>query len=359
MSRSGGPRATPDPGAAVTADDLVDLVLGAPRRYTREEATAAVGLPVEDVRPLWRGMGFADVGEARAFTDNDVAGLVLVQALVDEGVLDPHTAVDVARSFGQTGSRLADWQVSTLARVLTARGLLDPSDGLDADEIATVYREAERLLPAMERLLVLAWRRHLAAAISRAIADADAGAAPETAGGVLTVGFADLVGFTRLTRRLPAGALARLVETFESVSSDVVAMTGARLVKTLGDEILFVAEDPVQGAETALLLHEAHREDDSIPELRIGLATGEVVSRMGDVFGTTVNTASRLTALASPGTTWCDRATADAVRQAGPHPPAGGRGVIVQARALGPRALRGLGVARPYEITGSVQGVER
>jgi adenylate cyclase len=356
VSRPGDPGATPDPGADVTADDLVELVLGAPRRYTREEAVAVVGLPVEDVRPLWRGMGFADVGEARAFTENDVAGLVLVQGLVDDGVLDAHTAVDVARSFGQTGSRLADWQVSTLARVLTARGLLDASDGLDAGEIATVYREAERLLPAMEQLLVLAWRRHLAATISRAIADADAAAAPETASGVLTVGFADLVGFTRLTRRLPAGELARLVETFESVSSDVVAMTGARLVKTLGDEILFVAEDPWQAAETSLRLHEAHREDDSIPELRIGLATGEVVSRMGDVFGTTVNTASRLTALAAPGTTWCDRATADALRAAGPEAAGETGRVVVHAKALGPRALRGLGMARPYEITGSVQG---
>jgi class 3 adenylate cyclase len=304
-------------------------------------------------------MGFADVGDARAFTDHDVEALCVVRSLVEDGVLDPHTAVDVARSFGQTGSRLADWQVSTLARVLTARGLLDPSDGLDAGEIATVYHEAQRLLPAMEQLLVLAWRRHLAATISRAIADADAGAAdPTTASGVLTVGFADLVGFTRLTRRLPAGELARLVETFESVSSDVVAMTGARLVKTLGDEILFVSEDALQGAETALRLHEAHRGDASIPELRIGLATGEVVSRMGDVFGTTVNTASRLTALAAPGRTWCDRATAEELRQAGPHGPDDSAQVAVQAKALGPRTLRGLGVARPYEITRVPEGAE-
>lgn len=341
------------PADGRSLEELVELVLGAPRLYTREDVAAAAGTDVEAARALWRGMGFPDVGEVRAFTGQDVEGLRTVVDLVRDGVLDEAAAVDVARALGQTGSRLAEWQVGTFARRLAERGALDASDGVRPDELDALYDEVETVLPSLERLVVLAWRRHLAAAVVRAVAEADAAADPDDeTTGLLTVGFADLVGFTRLTRRLTAGELARLVERFEAVSADVVAMTGARLVKTLGDEVLFVAESPGQAVETALRLHAAHADDDEVPELRIGLATGEVVSRMGDVFGTTVNRAARLTSLASAGATWADRPTVDAVRA-----PDGHRleRLVVSARSVGPRALRGLGVTWPYEITGAVQ----
>ena len=126
-----------------------------------------------------------------------------------------------------------------------------------------------------------------------------------------------------------------------------MAATGARLVKTLGDEVLFVAEDAEAAAETALRLHAANAEDPDVPELRIGLATGQVLSRMGDVFGTTVNLAARLTSMAHPGSTLCDRATAEALADTGSVQT--GR---VGVRAITPRPLRGLGLVRPFIIEG-------
>lgn len=98
---------------------------------------------------------------------------------------------------------------------------------------------------------------------------------------------------------------------FESRSADIVAAHGGRTLKTLGDEIMFVTADPESGAEVALRL--LSEQDDVIPAMRAGLATGQVVTRRGDVYGTTVNLASRLTDEALPGTVLCDVTTAAAL----------------------------------------------
>jgi adenylate cyclase len=319
-------------------DDLVDQVLGAPRLWRRDEVAQAAGIPLEDARRLWRAMGFADVGDAVAFTDEDVAALHLLSSLLRRGVLDRVTSVDVARSLGQTTSRLADWQVDTFGRLLVERGVLDDADPLSPGSAAALSRELDVLLPALERLLVHGWRRQLASSLERGLADAEATGAVES--GHLTVGFADQVGFTRLARRMEEAELAELVERFESRSADIVVGAGGRLIKTLGDEILFVAADPRDAAEASLRLLTEHEADDAVPRLRIGLATGVVVTRRGDVFGTTVNLASRLTAVARPDSVLVDAVTAHAL--------ADDEGL--RLRPLAPRAVRGIGLVRPVAL---------
>ena len=115
------------------------------------------------------------------------------------------------------------------------------------------------------------------------------------------MGFADLVSYTRLSQRLEERELALLVDRFGRRSSDVIAGAGGRLVKTIGDEVLFVADTPAAAATIGLELAEAMAADPELPDVRVGIATGTVLTRMGDVFGRTVNLASRLTALAAPG----------------------------------------------------------
>jgi adenylate cyclase len=319
-------------------DDLVDQVLGAPRRWRREEVARAAGVGMPEARRLWRAMGFADVGDAVAFTDEDVAALRLLVSLLDRGLLNRVLAVDVARSVGQTTSRLADWQVDIVGRQLVERGVVDRADPLAPASAQGLSRELSVLLPALEKLLVHGWRRQLAAAIERGLGDAEASGDVET--GHLTVGFADQVGFTRLTRRMEEPELAALVERFESRSADIVVGAGGRLIKTLGDEILFVASDPAAAAEASLQLLAEHRADEAMPRVRIGLATGVVVTRRGDVFGTTVNLASRLTAVARPDSVLVDGITADAL----------GESSAYRLRPLGPRAVRGIGLVRPVVL---------
>ncbi len=323
-----------------SAANVRDLVLQGPARYTREELALAASISVEEARRLWRAMGFADVGSARAFTDSDLTALLRVRSLVDTDVLDLDTAVEVARALGSTTSRLAEWQVDTLGRRLADRGLISSGEGLTAEDVGVVHATTASVLPVLEQIMVHVWRRQLAATLIRVLVTADPDSAEGVATGAATVGFADLVGFTRLSRQLEDDALARLVETFETVSGDVVASTGARLVKTLGDEVMFLADSAEQGAATALKLHRVHGADAEIPQLRVGIATGAVLGRMGDIFGPTVNLASRLTAIARPDSTLVDSATAEALQHRG-----------YTLRQITPRPVRGVGLVRAYALS--------
>jgi len=261
-------------------------------------------------------------------------------------VLDRSTAVDVARSLGQTMSRLADWQTDTFGRLLVERGVIDAADPLSDASTAGLFRELEVLLPALERLLVHGWRRQLAEAVERALGDAE----QTGESGHLTVGFADQVGFTRLARRMEEAELAALVERFESRSADVVTKHGGRVIKTLGDEIFFVASTPEAGAEVSLHLLSEHEKDDAIPRLRIGLATGTVVTRRGDVFGTTVNLASRLTALARPDSVLVDDVTAQGLSPEALDVDLRDELAPYELTPLPARAVRGLGTIRPVAL---------
>ncbi len=319
--------------------EVQQRILGDHLQFTREQVASDAHVPLEAARVLWRSMGYADVGEAVAFTQQDVDALHRMLNLIQVGHLDPDTANDLTRALGQTTARLADWQINALAGHLEREGVIDPVDGLAPATLDRFADELEKLLPDLEALLVYVWRRALATTVTRAVATGSGSTDGEA--GVLTVGFADMVGYTRLSRRLPEEELAMLVQRFEAVSSDIVAAGGGRLVKTVGDEVLFVTTAADAAAEIALRLHETHAEDDSVPEMRVGLATGQVLSRMGDVFGTTVNLASRLTAMAKPGGTLVDSETRLQLVEDGRFGLRGQRG----------RPVRGFGVLRAYVLT--------
>lgn len=319
-------------------DELEAVVLGGAERYTPDEMAAASRLTLPEVRRLWRAMGFPDVGEARAFTDADLNALLRVAALMERGLIDMDGIVEVARSMGQTSARLAEWQVEALGRRVTDEGLAWQGDTLDA-----LSGEMSELLPEFELLLGYVWRRQLAATLGRYLEQPDAKEGDSES--VATVGFADMVSFTRLSRQLDEVELAGLVQAFEAASADLVHGIGARLVKTLGDEVMFVAAAPGQAIQIALSLHTLPSDVRGMPQLRIGLATGSVLNRMGDVFGTTVNRASRMTALARPGTTIVDGTTSEALHALS------GFDVDYTIKALTPRPVRGLGIVRPYAVT--------
>lgn len=269
-------------------------LLGGERRYTRVEVAEQAGVPVEQARILWRALGFADVGDDNiAFTEQDVQALRAVDGLVQQGVIDASTQLAMTRAMGQSLARLADWHVSAITSALAA------DQPTAADDAAAVAHE---LVPVVEGLIGYIWRRHLAATAGRALADDRT--SPSTS---LVVGFADLVGFTSLTRDVGEAELAGVVETFEALASDVIAEHSGRVVKTLGDEVMFTADNPGQGAVIALDLADRVEAAKDVPDVRIGLACGPVLARLGDVYGEPVNIASRLTSIARPASILVDR----------------------------------------------------
>jgi adenylate cyclase len=319
------PRDARSDGGALERD-----LLGGPRRWRRRDVALRAGVSQLSSRKLWRALGFAGVGDDDlAFTDADIAALGRVARLVRGGLLDEPTAIALARALGHTADRLVSWQTEALLEHLAAEDVTAPED---------VLARLRALSGDLEELLVYAWRRHLAAAaswLSEAADDRDlAAAAP------MTVGFADLVSYTRLSQRLEQRELGVLVQRFEGLASDVVTAGGGRVVKTVGDEVLFAADEPIAAAVIALSLSEQMAVDEIVPDVRVGLAHGEVLRSLGDVYGPTVNLASRLTALAQPGTVVTDPSTA---RLLDPEPDL----VLVPQR---PRQVRGFGIMRPLLV---------
>lgn len=316
-----------------SAEEIERLLLGQVPRYTRAEVAAASGVPQPLAERIWRALGFAQrADDAVAFTEGDADALRRVRSMLDGGLLDEQTLIRMARALGQTTARLAQWQAEIMMGTMMPEPSVDAEPSADAD-LDRVLDTAQRLMPDFERVLVHVWRAQLAAAGTRLLAIADVTDELAPARVPMAVGFADLVSFTRRSRELDEKALAELVEGFESRASDVVATHGARLVKTLGDEVLFTAPTPAQAAAVALDL-------TGTDELRIGLAYGPVVPLMGDVFGTTVNLAARLTAIARPGTILVDAALAEALT--------GEDGC--ELRKIRHRPARGLGVVQPYVL---------
>ena len=308
---------------------LVERLLGGPRLLRRREVARSVGVSLLSARKLWRALGFPGTGDDDiAFTQADRDALARVVGLVRDGVIDEETAIASARALGQSTDRLVSWQTEALLEHVARRA----AAGEHVDPAALV----ERVSADWEELLVYAWRRQLAAAVVRLGDGAESS-------GELTVGFADLVSYTRLAQRLQQSELSVLVRRFEGLAADVVATGGGRVVKNVGDEVLFTADDPMAGAVIALSISSRMAIDDLVPDVRVGIAHGPVLRSLGDVYGSTVNLASRLTALAAPGTVVTDPATAAMLRDR--------EGLeLVRQRA---RQVRGFGQLEPVLVTPS------
>lgn len=286
-------------------DELERLLLHGPRRWTRLQVAERAGMPPERTQRLWRALGFPDVADDEpSFTDADVDALGVLSRLIDSGFVGPDTEASIARAMGQALSRLADWQTDLLADVLSRR----EADGPPAGP-AEAVDAARTLLPMLQSVQDYVWRRHLAANADRLLAVAGPADRRE-----LAVGFADLVGYTSRSRGMGGRELGAMVEDFESTAAEVIARHSGRVVKTVGDGVLFTAVSATDAVEIGLALPEVWAADDR-PPLRTGVAYGAVLTRLGDVYSPVVNLASRLTSIARPGTVLVDRELARRLRR--------------------------------------------
>lgn len=280
--------------AAEFVDKIDERLMGHPRTMRRGDISEASGIPAEVSAQIWRSLGFVRArGDELFFGQADIEALRLFDDLISEGAIDLTTAFGLARAVGRSTDRMAMWSLQLIADLVS-----EDRGGLDRETAKRTAALTVDLAGRLSPLVDYVWRRNLSIAISRMIADSE----PESQVGIVrTVGFADLVNFTNLVRRLTERELAQLVLRFESVASDVIGAGGGAVVKTVGDEVLFT-HTSVQGAvDIAFALREAAEADELVPRMRVGLARGRVLARLGDVFGTTVNRASRLTVAAKPG----------------------------------------------------------
>jgi adenylate cyclase len=257
-------------------------------RFDIDEVAALSGIGAERIREYWRALGFPDPrpGE-KLFTEGDVEMMSAIMSFIAEGALEPDLAVQMARVIGSSLARIAAAQVDAIE----ARRTAEPGERSLASARATA-----EVLALMPTVMEYVWRRQLASVARRRMTRGTG------EGGELVVGFADLVGFTAKTQQLREHELAEVVGRFEVVAFDVVAEAGGRVVKMIGDEVMFVHDDATKGAELALDLADTFRSDPNLSDVRVGLAYGPTLERDGDVYGPVVNLASRIVTIAYPGT---------------------------------------------------------
>lgn len=297
------------------AQHLEDELLGGKRQLTRAEVASLANASVRSARQVWRALGFPRVSEGqKAYTVADVEALSdVVNMTRSDDLLDDETALTLARAIGQTSDRLVVWQMEALVEYLS-----DTKGLSDVEARAQAIALFEKIVDPLQDVLVYAWRRNLSNALGRLNVNVPTALAMENRQGwydssmplARAIGFADLVSYTRLAQQMEPKELATMVKRFQNIAYNVVATGGGRVIKTIGDEIFFSAETPHAGAEIALTLSERLKEDELMPESRVGFAWGKVLSRMGDIFGSTVNLAARLVAVAEPGTVLTDWDTA-------------------------------------------------
>ncbi|HVX17306.1 MAG TPA: adenylate/guanylate cyclase domain-containing protein [Acidimicrobiales bacterium] len=309
------------------------IALPGPRRWTPEEVWDLAGVEPELALRLWQAMGFASVPEGtRFFTDADVEAVSIAATLVRNGLVKPEVAVQQTRVMSRAMRGIA-----AAHEDLVISGLDAMFDGADepmvaADMIAAMGAQAL----AIDRLLVYLYHRHLAVEAERQSLSLETG----EVGSDVVVGFSDLVGFTALSQELSEHELAVLIEDFGAAATNAIGEAGGQVVKMIGDEVMFSTTDHRAAVAAAVELSDVIRKLHDDLMVRSGLALGPVLRHEGDLFGPTVNLASRLTALARPGSVLVNEALAEELAEDD----------TLQQRALRPRNLKGIGRVRAFAV---------
>jgi adenylate cyclase len=285
-----------------------DRVIVGSERYTAAEIARLSGVDESFLVAARRAMGLPiPEQDEPVYTAAELESARMIHVARDAGISDEEV-LDLLRVLGRGLS-----QVAETLRALPLKLVLEP--GMSEPELANRYAQAAGALyplvnPLVESVLAL----HLKHATQSTVVSA-----LERSGGQLpgsrdvTVCFADLVGFTRLGEEVAPDELGRLALRLEELATEVVEPP-VRLVKTIGDAAMLASPEPEPVLGAALnLIDAADAEGEYFPQLRAGAALGQALPRAGDWFGRPVNLASRITAVARPGSLLVERELREAV----------------------------------------------
>jgi len=256
-------------------------------------AAEALGLPLADVEQAWAVLGLTVADpNTPTLTDNDIEALRTWADL--RTAIGDDAATGFLRVIGASVARVAEALAS-----MSRAGLPELDLAHSHDELVTAqaYRSAAAFIPRIGGMIDSFHRHHLFAA--RTYFDAVAHHEPLTVD--CGVGFADLSNFTQLTQRLTPADLTSLLNEFNAITNDVVHADGGRVVKFIGDAVMWVSATPESLARVAMDLVHHPRPKMANISVRAGLSFGSVVATGGDYFGNPVNLAARLVAAAEPG----------------------------------------------------------
>jgi adenylate cyclase len=316
---------TDDLAAAIDVGNLPglagDLLQRRQPRLTTREATRLAGIPLELGQRITRTAGLGEPApDDQAFVDADVVTFRLFAAAAD--MFGVESALQFARVAGAALSSIADAAMTNFGQTVAPR--LDAEGAGELARAQAVDAASRILFDEVPTVLTNLFAHHCEAATRRT----------QAAGSVdtsdLTVGFLDLVGSTMLAERLPPAELGALISGFEQDATELVSASDGRVVKTIGDEVMFVTTDATAACDLALELADRVERHGVLPRLRGGLAAGPLVRGYGDYYGPIVNTAARAAKLAEPGTVLVTSVVRDRAVSPG-----------LSFRSLGDQVLRG------------------
>ena len=297
-------------GGRLTLLPVERALAGDGPRYTAREIAERSGVELEQLQRISAALGvpYPDPDE-RSVNEADLEAARRVKAFYDAG-LPEDGMLQVARTIGMGTARIAEAN-----RELIIRTLMQPGD-TERDLALRFAAAAEHMLPIFEPILLYSLRAHLLEQIRRDVIGTAELARGELATSEVAVCFADLVGFTKMGEQVETEELGLIAGRLDELAT-AVAEPPVRLVKLIGDAAMLVSSDAAAMLEAALRMVEAaEAEGDEFPGLRAGIAHGSVHIQGGDYYGRPVNLASRLTAIAKPGSVLVDALAREAAGEA-------------------------------------------
>ncbi len=254
--------------------------------FAIDELATRASFPVRVVEDLYAVLGVPVLDRTEPlFIEADVDFLVQIAA-GPASIFEVKELAEMLRVFGASLARMSDVAVSTfmsgVERRLTEQGATE----LELARAGVAANEQALRIPDV---LGAVLRHHFRASIKR-LTDASIAAGGD--GFRVAIGFIDVVGFTTLSATLDADQLGELVANFENRTSDIVTRCGGQVMKHLGDEVMFLAVDPVTACRIACALVDDFAQQGIEPHG--GLTLGDAVTRRGDYYGPAVNLAARL-----------------------------------------------------------------
>jgi class 3 adenylate cyclase len=308
-------------GLGATLDDLLaaekdgfpviasNLALWKDReRLTLDEAAQAAGVDHELIARTWRAAGFPEPDpdpDARMFLRRDVEILTGMRAGIE--FFGEDVTIQLIRVLGAAAARVADASVTAFVVNVVPQAIEGDASGL---ELARANAESIVLLDALTSGFDTLLRHHIERGF-RPMAMLEGSAGIDLVHG--SVGFVDLVDSTAWTQRLDLPALSRALSMFDATASEIVVLHGGRAVKLIGDSVMFIATAPEAAVDIGLALVDAFSRHEVLPQVRVGIATGDVLARDGDFSGSVVNLAARAVNVAYPSSVLIDVDTRDAI----------------------------------------------
>ncbi len=283
-------------------------VLGDDGSYmSAREISETYGVDLDLLQRVQRAIGLSRVEDPDAVVHMraDAAAATYAQRFLEMG-LNPDNIVLVVRVLAEGLAHAAEVMRYTALASIMQPGATELEIAKGSQALVTQIKPL--LGPMIEDMLLMHLRHEME---TEAVNASERAAGKPLAGArQVTVAFADLVGFTRLGEEVPAEELGQLANRLADRARDV-AVQPVRFIKTIGDAVMFVCTDPAPLLDAVLKLVEVTDGDNDFPRLRAGIASGPAVSRAGDWFGSPVNLASRVTAVARPGTVLAAESTRD------------------------------------------------